>query len=252
MTDREALIRAICDEPMEDTPRLAFADWLEENEEPERAEFIRLQITLARQELEIICGGCGKKIVVDERVCDGCVCNSPRGCNHGVVPQHVCTCDECDPEKTGSVREGPLRRRERNLLEANRSDWFMLHFRFVGFGENLPLSWWPDWKPYAEDESTEAGPRIEGGLSRGFVSNILLPFAMFQAHHKAIFREQPIERVAITDMPIWPSGGNDTYYVGGLGQFPSKYWSQLENLPSRFACHEAISRVCVEIGRGEN
>jgi uncharacterized protein (TIGR02996 family) len=43
MTEREALLRAVCENPDDDTPRLVFADWLDENGEPERAEFIRLQ-----------------------------------------------------------------------------------------------------------------------------------------------------------------------------------------------------------------
>jgi uncharacterized protein (TIGR02996 family) len=47
MTDREALLRAVCENPDDDLPRLVFADWLEEHDEPERAEFIRLQIEIA-------------------------------------------------------------------------------------------------------------------------------------------------------------------------------------------------------------
>ena len=42
-SDGEALFRAICELPAEDTPRLVYADWLEENGQHERAEFIRLQ-----------------------------------------------------------------------------------------------------------------------------------------------------------------------------------------------------------------
>ena len=48
MSDYDALVAAICEAPDEDTPRLALADWLEENGERERAEFIRAQIELAR------------------------------------------------------------------------------------------------------------------------------------------------------------------------------------------------------------
>jgi uncharacterized protein (TIGR02996 family) len=48
MSDRDALIAAILANPDEDTPRLALADWLQENGEPERAEFIRVQVELAR------------------------------------------------------------------------------------------------------------------------------------------------------------------------------------------------------------
>jgi uncharacterized protein (TIGR02996 family) len=51
MNDRdqhEAFLLAIIANPDDDLPRLVFADWLDENGQPERAEFIRLQIALAR------------------------------------------------------------------------------------------------------------------------------------------------------------------------------------------------------------
>jgi uncharacterized protein (TIGR02996 family) len=43
-----AFLRDILAHPEDDTPRLVFADWLEEHGAPERAEFIRLQCQLAR------------------------------------------------------------------------------------------------------------------------------------------------------------------------------------------------------------
>lgn len=46
MSDRAAFLRAIAADPADDTARLAFADWLDENGEPDRAEFIRVQIRL--------------------------------------------------------------------------------------------------------------------------------------------------------------------------------------------------------------
>jgi uncharacterized protein (TIGR02996 family) len=46
--ERAVLLKAICDEPEEDTPRLVYADWLDEHAGSEadraRAEFIRLQV----------------------------------------------------------------------------------------------------------------------------------------------------------------------------------------------------------------
>jgi uncharacterized protein (TIGR02996 family) len=49
MTDsHDALYRAICANPNEDTPRLMFADLVEENGDPLRARFIRTQVALAR------------------------------------------------------------------------------------------------------------------------------------------------------------------------------------------------------------
>jgi uncharacterized protein (TIGR02996 family) len=45
----EPFLRAICANPEDDTVRLVYADWLDENGDPERAEFIRTQVTLAGQ-----------------------------------------------------------------------------------------------------------------------------------------------------------------------------------------------------------
>jgi len=45
MNDESALLAAIIAHPDEDTPRLAYADWLDEHDQPERAEMIRVQCT---------------------------------------------------------------------------------------------------------------------------------------------------------------------------------------------------------------
>ncbi|MCI0461264.1 MAG: TIGR02996 domain-containing protein [Gemmataceae bacterium] len=47
-TDHDALLAAVWAEPEDDGPRLVYADWLEENGQPERGEFIRVQCELAR------------------------------------------------------------------------------------------------------------------------------------------------------------------------------------------------------------
>ena len=47
MSDAHALLEAVRDLPHDDLPRLAYADWLEEHGEGDRAEFIRTQIALA-------------------------------------------------------------------------------------------------------------------------------------------------------------------------------------------------------------
>jgi uncharacterized protein (TIGR02996 family) len=48
MSEREALLAAVCEQPDDDVPRLVFADWCEENGQPERAEFIRVQCRIAQ------------------------------------------------------------------------------------------------------------------------------------------------------------------------------------------------------------
>ena len=47
MGDREALLRAVCANPDDDTPRLVYADWLDDHGDPDRAAFIRLQVRVA-------------------------------------------------------------------------------------------------------------------------------------------------------------------------------------------------------------
>jgi|SRR5579883_147281 len=54
-SDGETLFRVICEQPWEDTPRLMYADWLEENDQPERAEFIRLQCASHALQPEYLC-----------------------------------------------------------------------------------------------------------------------------------------------------------------------------------------------------
>ena len=47
LSQHEAFLRAIFDAPDDDTPRLVYADFLQENGEEDRAEFIRVQCELA-------------------------------------------------------------------------------------------------------------------------------------------------------------------------------------------------------------
>jgi uncharacterized protein (TIGR02996 family) len=48
MNQQDALLCAICERPDDDAPRLIFADWLDDHSDEQRAEFIRVQVELAR------------------------------------------------------------------------------------------------------------------------------------------------------------------------------------------------------------
>ena len=50
MTTEDALLAAVAANPADDLPRLVYADWCDENGRPVRAEFIRLQIEIAKKE----------------------------------------------------------------------------------------------------------------------------------------------------------------------------------------------------------
>ena len=72
MHDGDALLRAIIANPGEDTPRLAYADWLDERGEEgdaERAEFIRLQVWLWANPA---CGSCSGAEWAAGKLCAEC------------------------------------------------------------------------------------------------------------------------------------------------------------------------------------
>lgn len=58
MSEREAFLRAIIDDPTDDGVRLVFADWLDEQGENDRAELIRVQIAIAQARIGCTCGRC--------------------------------------------------------------------------------------------------------------------------------------------------------------------------------------------------
>ena len=53
MNDGAALLASILAQPAEDTPRLMYADWLEENDRPVRADFIRADNARVRDNIPL-------------------------------------------------------------------------------------------------------------------------------------------------------------------------------------------------------
>lgn len=103
------LLRAVVREPLEDTVRLAYADWLDERGaegDAARAEFIRVQIRIAELQRECSCTGCARL----------------RGGGQGT--NGPCAVDRERIElPDGRSRQAFLRRRERELLDEHWGDW---------------------------------------------------------------------------------------------------------------------------------
>jgi uncharacterized protein (TIGR02996 family) len=97
MTERDALYRAVMLHPDDDTPRLVFADYLDENGEGDRAEFIRTQIELPTVRYDGCCDRVGNGLEVS-------------GTQLKVVR---CGC-----------RRSDLLHRERDLFNAHGAEWF--------------------------------------------------------------------------------------------------------------------------------
>lgn len=166
-TDGLGLLDAIKAAPGDDAPRLIYADWLEENGQEARAEFIRVQVALA-------------KLETDSR-------------------QHECTTpgpqchDPACPMKLWMADEGCLRRRERGLLDAHFHEWtpplddegsgYLLPDRAavrVRFNE-----------AYADD--------LEMTFRRGFVGEARCTLDAWREHGPEIVAAHPVTRVELTD-----------------------------------------------------
>jgi uncharacterized protein (TIGR02996 family) len=167
VTDRESLLATILREPDEDMPRLAFADWLDENGEPERAEFIRVQCRLARMPA------------------------APR-------PLAV-------KKQRAAVRVFPtLRERHRANLEA-RERVLLVDFPAAPYW-GLPASL-TQTHPHREPLSSGgAGIRcfgrhvrgVECHYRRGFAERVVCEAADWTEHGPAILREHPVREVELT------------------------------------------------------
>ena len=84
--DQIALMRAILAQPDEDTPRLVYADCLEENGQGERAEFIRVQCEIAAFPEGKDCTTVSASWCP---VCGDCICPEPEySRNHPECPLH--------------------------------------------------------------------------------------------------------------------------------------------------------------------
>lgn len=167
------LLAAILAAPEDDAPRLIYADWLEEHDQPERAEFIRVQCALATRAGE--------------------VCSSCRPGQHTNGP---CRCPR-------DLRD--IRRRERDLLRMHFGSWTN------SLPESLVTKECPQCQDYPADWETGVIECShcdctgivchDDGLEfhRGFVAEIHCTLADWMEHGPAIVRAQPVEVVRLID-----------------------------------------------------
>ena len=219
MTEQEALLAAILATPADDTPRLVYADYLDETAgtvecvtcngvdwssawitdgkcpscrgsgrvsdgRRERAAFIRVQCELARGKCEVH--------------------ENATGCAKGRSPW----CDWC-----------LLGLRERELLSNCRlvESWLGWEVGPDAVSQiNAPSGMWHGgW--LIESENAPAGPDIMGNFVRGFVSVVESTWAAWRTHAAAITARQPVELVRLTTRPpdinlIMPGGDTGGFW----------------------------------------
>lgn len=175
MTEQEAFIRRICEEPGCDAHRLAFADWLEEyGGNPGYAAYIRDAVAISKPWW----------LAPDHDMGDGW---------DGTID----TISQYPPAEPDHC---PLCRAiTRQRLDPHRQALAASLGNMVG----MPA----DWSGRRDTGRTYLGVRCR----RGFVSEIRLPPGTFLRHAEEIFRSQPVTGVFLTDRrpsdrsepPLW-------------------------------------------------
>lgn len=233
-------LAAIAENPQDDTPRLIFADWLEEcGNQPERAEFIRVQCELARMPARTI--------------------HRPKlKCPH----QSVCEWkDVLEAPKTleivwedglglDSLRAAHLRRREKKLLKHWLCEW---NSEFYGAIAKAEVK-----EALATGRSLRCDPLSPARtceFHRGFIATISLSFADFIQYAAVIIEAVPmLEEVRLSDAgPLEMRFGNGLLASWAFSQrfvWPAAF-DDAVNLAYSNRDHAlaAMSRCCLAFAR---
>lgn len=258
-TEQE-FIRDICLHPEDDSLRLIFADWLSDNGQEDRAEFVRVQLEL--EELKKVKG-------------------KSTGQTLAGFPVHIVPSGHFE-------REDKLKRRERELLMSEPDGRFSYNvFEWLKMGTGWPCFW-------GGGQELEFGwilPGPLGGINpkcfvkfrRGFVEEITLPCLAFLEHAKEIFSHHPVRKVTwedaqpyaipLEDPPSPPEREIPAWFHWSPGErerqdwddVPTEIWKLLEKGKERESFWywylgtpqssplmvEDLSQACVRWGRGQ-
>jgi uncharacterized protein (TIGR02996 family) len=173
VNDQVAFVRAICESPGDDAPRLVFADWLDDHEESGWAELVRLQCAWA------IAWQC-----VPE-----CVCRAAEDKFH---------CSHCLTWE----RTAPLLDRERELWR----DYYPQSLAPIEPGWSVFPGSWAFKRHY-----TPAGSLAI--VRRGLVDEVRLTTNLFLRNAAALFAAHPITEVRLTDREPAVDEGRGIWYA---------------------------------------
>ena len=164
----EHFYRAILDEPAEDLHRMVYADWLEEHDQPERAEFIRLQLALANR---------GPYKPPAELMG---IATSNRLYNYAAITLLI------ELENAYNEQTAALKAREQELLEKYKDQW-------LANSKGLLDVWTLD-EPVVVDYVYG----LMGLFRRGFVSKVVCSSHNWWCYGPEIIYQYPIEEVSLT------------------------------------------------------
>lgn len=228
--DAHNILQAIIAEPDDDLHRLAYADWCEENDQPERAEFIRLQIALWNEQRDCNCGSKSGG-------------HTFKGGQHHNGP--------CAASQLRIEIDGKWKRAESRAYEL----WVDNCRKWVGIGENAhPL------------ECLTTSPNQ---YARGFIRKVECTHDIWVDHGKKICAEHPIEDVRLVDKKPAPYAGlycfhskdatfrhvEDACLCPKIHKHLTSYTQREGNDPdwrdysTEEAAYAALSKACIAYGR---
>lgn len=221
-----ALLRAVLADPASDDSRLIYADYLDEQGEADRAEFVRVQCRIATLNAELM----------SDEDCDATNCP---GC--------------------GERRE--LQRRERELwlmavAEELPARWVLPPPDGFTFRKLPGDEWETDGRPHIS----------QAEYRRGFVAEIRLPLALFLEHARDLFAAHPVTAVVLTDrepfghtseLVSWRRSPGPDQLRDWRECLPDDLYDRLPGMPDTFAeyyrdsdkARAALSAACTAYGR---
>jgi uncharacterized protein (TIGR02996 family) len=185
VSEEDGFIQAILGDPDDDTPRLVFADWLEERGEP-RAEFIRAQCALAERRGDRVRAAfmsLGQNLRAEHE-------RAPGGLIRDWLVRHNYQIQNALTRLPADEKLAALQTRERELLAEHELAW-------VG-----PIHGWVVPETYGQmGEEFERGPGWQ--FRRGFIESVFMDPSVFLTVAAHLFRLAPIREVTFLD----PQGG---------------------------------------------
>lgn len=207
-TAASALLAAILANPGDDTPRLVYADWLEEAGDANRAAFIRLQCRIAAIQATCGCGSCVRRRGGGQHT------NGPCGVDQ-----------ERNELPDGRSKQAFLRMRERELWGGHTFAPPMPH----NFRGRL-------------DQAKENGDCL---VRRGFPTAVVCTAAACLSHLDSILAVAPVEEVTLTTLPLASWGPGAGSASSRLCWFVGRLEVHIPYLENPFAAqHRIVSVLC--------
>jgi len=236
--DGPLMLRRIFETPLDDGPRLAYSDWLEERGEPgdaERAKFIRVQIEMHNLRSKAN-PKFGLRVGFGLRVEQGRL-------------------EYSDTPETLRYRE--LREIQIKLFDKSFHQWDEHKFSWSSI-INSRIEWNLPHHDQAQLYS------IAFVFHRGFVAKVCLTCEQFLTHAEKLFESFPITKVNLTDKEPIDNAGIETYFNRPSNRADTWFWFSGDSLrweipdclgmrqkefDHESKAYGALSTICVMYGR---